>query len=123
MFKTQFNVQPYEGATNALPSETLPDQAIPLSHLVERYLAGEPVLGTARFYDSQIDDVDYPIDDELLVENPDFFRASELMGTDEYKNKLKIKQNESNQQNYQNRGDNPNSSPNSEASDSGEEAE
>ena len=38
MFKTPYNVQPYEGAENPLPSETLEDQAIPLTELVTRDL-------------------------------------------------------------------------------------
>lgn len=100
MFKTQFNVQPYEGAFNSLPSETLEDQAIPLTELVTRYLAGEPVYGTVRYLDSQIDDVDYPVDDELLLENPDFFRAHEIMQEQNVKYS-KLNNYESNQHNYQ----------------------
>lgn len=122
MFKTQFNVQPYEGAENTLPSETLEDQAIPLTELVTRYLAGEPVYGTVRYLDSQIDDVDYPIDDELLFENPDFFRAHEIMQEQNVKC-LKLNNYESNQHNYQSSRDDSDDSTSNQADPSGEEQE
>lgn len=120
MFKTPFNVQPYAGAENTLPSETLEDQSIPLTELVTRYLAGEPVYGTVRFHDSQIDDVDYPIDDELLAENPDFFRAHEIMDAQNVK-LSKLQQNESNSNNNQSSRDALSDSTYNQTDDQGEE--
>ena len=122
MFKTPFNVQPYAGAENPLPSETLEDQAIPLTELVTRYLAGEPVYGTVRFHDSQLDDVDYPIDDELLSENPDFFRAHEIMDAQNVK-LSKLQQNESNKYNNQSSRDATSDSTYYQTDDQGEAAE
>lgn len=122
MFKTQFNVQHYEGAVNTLPSETLEDQAIPLAELVTRYLAGEPVYGTVRFHDSQIDDVDYPIEDELLNEHPDFFLAHQLMDEHSVKH-LKSNNYESDNNDYPSSGNTPFNSPRNQASDKGQREE